>query len=94
MMKRGAILINTARGGLVNEDALLKALNAGRLRGAALDVFASEPVSNDHALLAHPRVFATPHVSAFTHEASFRETSWALEDAARVLQGLEPMHLP
>ena len=92
-MKPGAVLVNTARGGLVDERALLHALDAGRLGAAALDVFAEEPVRKGNALLAHPRVFATPHVSAFTREASFRETSWALEDAARVLQGLEPVHL-
>jgi D-3-phosphoglycerate dehydrogenase / 2-oxoglutarate reductase len=93
-MKHDAILINTARGGLVDEDALLAALNAGRLRGAALDVFGKEPVAKGNALIAHPRIFATPHFSAFTHEASFRETSWALQDMARVLEGLEPLHLP
>ena len=91
-MKRGAILINTARGGLVDEQAMLSALDSGRLSAAALDVFEKEPLDIGHALLAHPRVFATPHVSAFTYEASFRETSWALEDAARILQGLEPLH--
>ena len=92
-MKPGAVLVNTARGGLVDEEALLEALNAGRLSAAALDVFAKEPIPKDHPLLGHPRVFAVPHVSAFTHEASFRETSWALEDAGRVLAGLEPRHL-
>lgn len=92
-MKRGAFLVNTARGGLVDEGALLHALDAGHLSGAALDVFAAEPVPKSNPLLAHPRVFATPHVSAFTHEASFRESSWALEDAARVIEGLEPLHL-
>jgi phosphoglycerate dehydrogenase-like enzyme len=92
-MKPGALLVNTARGGLVDEEALLAALDAGRLGAAALDVFAKEPLQRGHPLLTHPRVFATPHVSAFTHEASFRETAWALEDAAQVLQGLEPLHL-
>jgi len=91
-VKRNSILINTARGGLIDEDALLLALDEGRLAGAALDVFASEPPAATNALLAHARVFATPHVSAVTHEASFRESSWALEDAARVLDGLEPLH--
>lgn len=92
-MKPGAILVNTARGGLVDEAALLEALDAGALAGAALDVFATEPPAKDSRLLTHPRVLATPHISAFTHEASFRESSWALEDAARVLEGLEPLHL-
>jgi phosphoglycerate dehydrogenase-like enzyme len=92
-MKAGAVLVNTARGGLVDEEALLSALDSGRLSAAALDVFAREPVPMEHPILTHPRVFAVPHVSAFTHEASLRETSWALEDAARVLSGLEPRHL-
>ena len=94
LMKPSAVLVNTARGGLVDEPALLAALDAGRLGAAALDVFAHEPLPPGHALARHPRVFATPHVSAFTHEASFRESSWALEDAARVLLGLPPLHMP
>lgn len=93
-MKPQAVLVNTARGGLVDEEALLQALDSGRLAGAALDVFATEPPPPDHPLLRHPRVFATPHVSAFTHEASLRESGWALEDAARVLDGLAPLHGP
>jgi D-3-phosphoglycerate dehydrogenase len=93
-MKDGAVLVNTARGGLIDEDALLAALNSGGLAGAALDVFAAEPPAADHLLLSHPRVFATPHVSAYTREASARESSWALEDAGRVLLGVEPVHFP
>lgn len=92
-IKRGAVLVNTARGGLVDEAALLEALDSGNLGGAALDVFAVEPPAPGNRLLSHPRVLATPHVSAFTQEASFRESSWALEDAARVLDGLAPLHL-
>ena len=91
-MKPGALLVNTARGGLVDEDALLAALERGTLRGAALDVFAVEPPQHPHSLLAHPRVLATPHVAAFTHESIFRESSWALEDAGRLLTGMEPIH--
>lgn len=91
-MKADALLVNTARGGLVDESALLEALDRGALRGAALDVFAVEPPPQPHPLLDHPRVIATPHVSAFTHESIYRESAWALEDAGRVLTGLAPAH--
>lgn len=93
-MKTGAWLINTARGGLIDEAALLSALDAGRIAGAALDVFAVEPPSAGHPLVGHPRVLCTPHVAAFTFESIHRESAWALEDAARVLQGLAPLHAP
>jgi D-3-phosphoglycerate dehydrogenase len=91
-MKPGALLINTARGGLIDEGALLDALNRGQLAGAALDVFAEEPPPEGHPLRTHPHVLATPHVSAFTHESIYRESAWALEDASRVLLGLAPLH--
>ena len=93
-MKSGAWLINTARGGLVDEEALLAALDAGLLAGAALDVFAVEPPPTGHSLVGHPRVLCTPHVAAFTTESIHRESAWALEDAARVLQGLAPRYAP
>ncbi len=67
-MKRGAMLINCARGELVDEEALLEALDAGCLSGAALDVFEEEPSQNAR-LLAHPLVVATPHIAASTVEA-------------------------
>jgi D-3-phosphoglycerate dehydrogenase / 2-oxoglutarate reductase len=91
-MKPDALLVNTARGGLVDEQALLEALDLGLLRGAALDVFAVEPPQPDHPLLSHPRILATPHVAAFTHESIYRESAWALEDAGRLLAGREPIH--
>lgn len=91
-MKPDALLVNTARGGLVDELALLDALDRGMLRGAALDVFAVEPPQHPHPLLSHPRVLATPHVAAFTHESIYRESAWALEDAGRVLTGRDPIH--
>ena len=70
-MKPTAFIINTARGGLVEEDALVKALDEGKLAGAALDVFAEEPTKNE-ALYKHPKVSVTPHIGGSTQEAQGR----------------------
>jgi D-3-phosphoglycerate dehydrogenase / 2-oxoglutarate reductase len=69
LMKPGAYLINAARGGLVDEDALLDALDSGQLAGAALDTFATEPLQPDSKLRAHPKLVLTPHLGASTGEA-------------------------
>lgn len=71
MMRPEAVLVNCARGGIVNEEALLGALEAGRLRGAILDVFAVEPPT-DLRLIQSPRVLATPHLGASTAQAQRR----------------------
>ncbi len=68
-MKKGAFLVNAARGGLVDEDALLQLLDEGHLAGAALDTFATEPLPKDSPLRAHPRLVLTPHLGASTGEA-------------------------
>ncbi len=71
LMKDGVYLINTARGGVVCEKALLDALNSGKVAGAGVDVFEEEPTKNQ-ALVDHPKVCATPHVGASTDEAQER----------------------
>jgi D-3-phosphoglycerate dehydrogenase len=68
-MPSGSYLVNTARGGLVDLDALLEALDTGRLAGVALDVLPQEPPPQDHPLLTHPRALITPHVAWYSAEA-------------------------
>jgi D-3-phosphoglycerate dehydrogenase len=70
-MKKGSVLINCARGGTVNEAALLHALNSGQISFAGIDVFEREPTNNS-ALLSHPNVSLSPHIGASTAEAQER----------------------
>ena len=89
-MKRGAILINTARGEIVREPALLEALEQGTLAGAGLDVFPEEP--NVHAdLLAHPRVVALPHIGSATWETRRAMADLAVRNVRAVLAGEPPL---
>lgn len=80
-MKNSAIIVNTARGGIVDEQALVEALNAGKVAGAGLDVFENEP-SPMRALVEHPRVSVTPHIGASTVEA---QANIGLELADKIL---------
>jgi phosphoglycerate dehydrogenase-like enzyme len=91
-MKPGAFLVNTARGELMDETALLAALESGQLRGAALDAFATEPPGQDNPLFALPQVIATPHTGAHTDGATNAMGWGALRDCLAVLRGEEPVH--
>jgi phosphoglycerate dehydrogenase-like enzyme len=91
-MKPGAFLINTARGELIDEGALLAALQSGHLRGAALDAFSQEPPAADNPLLALPQVIATPHTGAHTDSATNAMGWTALRDCLAVLRGEQPAY--
>lgn len=92
-LKPGALLINTARGELVDEQALLAALESDRLAGAGLDCFCQEPPGPDHPLLRLPQVIATPHMGAHTDEAVNQMGRMALADLLAGLRGERPEHL-
>jgi len=91
-MKAGAFLINTARGELIDEGALLEALRSRHLAGAALDAFQQEPPGAEHPLLALPNVIATPHMGAHTDGATTAMGRMALEDCLSLLAGGEPRY--
>ncbi len=92
IMKPGAVLINTSRGGLVDETALADAIRSGHLRGAGLDVFTKEPPPPDHPLLAlGPRVIATPHVAGPTRESWPRRFANGFSNIMRIEQGRPPL---
>ncbi len=80
-MRTGVRIINCARGGLIDEVALLEALNSGKVAGAAIDVFEPEPPAADHPLIVHPKTVVTPHLGASTEEAQVAVS----EEAARLL---------
>lgn len=86
-MKPTALLINTSRGGIVDEAALTEALREGRLAAAGLDVFATEPVDPDHPLLRLNNVVVTPHVVWFTKDTMRRYLAEAIDNCARLRDG-------
>lgn len=91
-MKRGAYLINTARGFLVDEQALIAALQSGKLRGAALDVFAREPLLPASPLIGMPNVVLCPHLGGLSQDMNPRSAQFAAEDAIRFLKGEALLH--
>lgn len=93
LMKENAIIINVARGGIVDEDALLIALEEERILGAGLDVFASEPVDLYGPLIQHERLICTPHAAWNSVESEMERRQKSAEDVLRVLQGKVPKYL-
>jgi phosphoglycerate dehydrogenase-like enzyme len=89
-MKSGAVLIDVSRGGVVDETALMAALDAGRLKGAALDVFATEPLPADHPLWGYDNVIITPHSSAVFDGWDTRSARMFAENLTRYRCG-EPL---
>jgi D-3-phosphoglycerate dehydrogenase len=89
-LKPTAYVINTARGGLIVTDALVQALQAGWIAGAALDVFDPEPLPPDHPLLALPNVIVTPHVAFYSEESVLELETQAARNVADILSGRRP----
>ncbi len=85
-MKDGVVIVNCARGGIIDEEAAYEALESGKLGGLALDVFEEEPPSKENKLLRHPNVIMTPHIGAQTAEGNYRAS---VEAAEKVVEALK-----
>jgi len=91
-MKKGSFLINTSRGELIDETALVAGLASGHIQGAGLDAFIKEPPDPDNPLLTFPQVVCTPHLGAQTDGATNNMGRMALDECIRVLRGEEPLY--
>jgi D-3-phosphoglycerate dehydrogenase len=92
-MRPGALLINVSRGAVVDDAALIEALTSGRLGGAALDVFSTQPLPADHSYFSFDNVIITPHMAGITEESMMRMGLGAAEETIRVLSGELPLNL-
>jgi phosphoglycerate dehydrogenase-like enzyme len=93
LMKPNAVLLNTSRGPVVDEKALIEALAENRIAGACLDVFENEPISTDNPLLKLENVLLTPHAAGHSYEGWFRRAQFAWENIQRVATGQQPLSL-
>ena len=93
LMKPGALLVNVSRGPVVDDDALIAALREGRIGGAALDVFTTQPLPNDHPYFGFDNVIVTPHMAGITEESMMRMGTGAAAETLRVLAGDLPLNL-
>lgn len=87
LLKPGSYVINTGRGGLIDEDALLRAIESGHLAGAGLDTFQTEPPAADHPFWNHREIVVTPHIGGVTQEANVRVGVDAVEGVLAVVEG-------
>ena len=92
LMKSGVYIINTSRGGIIDENALLKALRENRIAGAALDVFSQEPPPPDHPILQFENVIITPHIAWYSEEALEEARTRAAEEVVGFFKGKLPSY--
>jgi D-3-phosphoglycerate dehydrogenase len=92
-MKPAAILVNVSRGPVIDDAALIEALRDGRIGGAALDVFATQPLPLDHPYFGFDNVIVTPHLAGLTEESMMRMGTGAASEALRVIKGDLPVNL-
>jgi len=90
LMKKGVIIINTARGELIDQDALIRAVKSGKVAGVGMDVVEGEPIDSDHPLLALDNVVIVPHIATYTIESLKRMGHKVVEDVEKVSQGQIP----
>jgi phosphoglycerate dehydrogenase-like enzyme len=93
LMKRTAFLVNTSRGGVVDEQALYKALVEGKIAKAALDVFEKEPISLDNPLLGLKNVILTPHIAGITQDTSTKQMTEGAKAILQAIQGKMPRNV-
>lgn len=93
LMKNGAFLVNTSRGGVIQTDDLIEALQSGKLAGAGLDVLETEPIASNSPLLSMPSVILTSHCAWYTEDALDRLKQFAAAEIVRVLSGGSPKHV-